>query len=477
MVKFWTKGVWLKPFDKNGGFVSVPKIDADLRQLAVRSAGVTLFSGGVGLAIQIVSTVVLARLLTPGDFGVVTMVTTFSLLLASVGQIGFPEAIVQREEMNHGLASNLFWINVGGGVLLTIVFAAAGSSLARFYNDTRVAHVAMGASLTIFLTMTSVVHLALLKRAMRFSSVSANDIVARAVSVAVSVLLGWAGWGYWALVGGAIVLPLSQGVGAWYLCRWVPGLPRRHVTGTGSTLRFALNTYGRFGVNYATRNTDNLLIGLRFDARSLGFYKKAYDLFALSATQFVNSLTLVFVSAFSRVKRESDDYRRYLLGALTVMAFFGMGLGADLTLVGKDLIRVLLGPGWEESGRIFTFFGPGIGAMILYYTHGWIHLSIGRADRWFRWGIVEFVVTVSLFFVGLPWGPAGSRHSMDRFLLASDDPGNLVCREAHRLHDRTAACRSLEIHPCVVVGGLLDQPDYSRSSVAVWSFGHDRSRR
>jgi PST family polysaccharide transporter len=75
--------------------------------------------------------------------------------------------------------------------------------------------------------------------------------------------------------------------------------------------------------------------------------------------------------------------------------------------VGKDLIRLLLGPGWEESGRIFTFFGPGIGTMIVYYLHGWIHLSIGRPDRWFRWGIIEFVVTVSLFVVGLQWGPVG----------------------------------------------------------------------
>jgi PST family polysaccharide transporter len=398
----------LKPFDENGAFVSsVPEADAGLRRLAVRSAGITLLSGGVGLAMQIISTVILARLLTPADFGVVAMVTTFSLLLASVGQIGFPEAIVQREEMNQRLASNLFWINVGGGVLLTVVFAASGSLLARFYHDRRVAHVAIGTSLTIFLIMTSVVHLALLKRAMRFSAVSANDIIARAVSVAVSVFLGWAGWGYWALVGGAIALPLSQSIGAWFLCRWVPGLPRRHVAGTGSTLRFALNTYGRFGVNYATRNTDNLLIGLRFNAQSLGFYKKAYDLFALNATQFVNSLTLVFVSALSRVRRDSDEYRRYLMGALTVMACFGMGLAGVLTLVGKDLIRVLLGPRWDESGRIFTFFGPGIGAMILYYTHGWIHLSIGRADRWFRWGIVEFSVTVLLFLAALPWGPAG----------------------------------------------------------------------
>jgi PST family polysaccharide transporter len=393
----------LKPFETNDAFRPAP---VEVRQRAVRGVGITLLSGSVGLAIQVIATIVLARLLSPRDFGLVAMVTTFSLLLVNFGLNGLTEAIVQREEIDHGVASTLFWINLGAGALLTIGFASTGSLLARFYNDGHVARVALGISPTIFVTSTSVVHLALLKRAMRFSEVSINDICARTVSVGVSILLGWAGWGYWALVVGAVALPLSTTIGAWFLCRWVPGRPRR-AAGTGSMVKFALSTYGRFSVNYLARNTDNLLVGWRFSAQSLGFYKKAYDLFALSASQLVSSLTVVAVSALSRVNRDTVQYRRYLLGALTVMTFVGMGLSADLTLIGKDLIRLLLGPGWEEAGRIFTFFGPGIGIMIVYHTHGWIHLSIGRADRWFYWGVLEFAVTFLLFIVGLPWGPAG----------------------------------------------------------------------
>jgi O-antigen/teichoic acid export membrane protein len=152
---------------------------------------------------------------------------------------------------------------------------------------------------------------------------------------------------------------------------------------------------------------DNLLVGWRFNAQTLGFYKKAYDLFALSASQLVSPLTVVAVSALSRLNRYSVEYKRYLVKALAVTAFVGMGVGACLTLVGGDVIRLVLGPGWEASGRIFTFFGAGIGVMLLYGTHGWIHLSIGRADRWFRWGIIEFVFTGLLFLLALRWGPVG----------------------------------------------------------------------
>jgi PST family polysaccharide transporter len=117
----------LKPFDSNGIFHPVVKAHG-LRRAAVRGASVTVFAQGVSFVVQMVATVVLARLLTPADFGVVTMVTTFSLLLSSFGLNGFTEAILQREEITHSLASNLFWINFGVAVLLAAAFAALGPS-------------------------------------------------------------------------------------------------------------------------------------------------------------------------------------------------------------------------------------------------------------------------------------------------------------------------------------------------------------
>lgn len=396
----------MKPFDSTGAFRPIGTGGGALRRLAVRGAGATVVSQGVSLAVQLIATVVLARILTPADFGVVTMVLTFSLLVMNFGLNGFTEAVLQRDKIDEALISNLFWINVGAGLLLTLGFAAAGSLLAQFYHDRLVARVAAGISPTIFLTSLSVQHLALLKRAMRFSVVSLNDVLARAASVAVSVLLALAGWGYWALVAGNIAAPLSTSIGAWLLCRWKPGLPRR-AEGTGSMVRFAMHVYGRFSFNYFSRNTDNALVGWRFDAQSLGFYKKAYDLFALPMGLLVSNLTSVAVTALSRLNGDPALYRRYFFRALAVVAFVAMGLAGDLTLVGKYVIRVLLGPGWEPAGRIFAFFGPGIGVMLLYGTTGWIHLSIGRPDRWFRWGFIEFAATVLLFVVGLHWGPAG----------------------------------------------------------------------
>lgn len=397
----------MRPFDQFGNLASTASTgEGALRRSTVRGAGATLFAGATTLVLQLGGTVILARLLTPADFGLVAMVTTFSLLLVNFGFNGFTEAIVQREDVTHALASNIFWINIVFGVLLTVLFASSGSLLAAFYHDPAVVRVTIGVALTIFTTSISTVHLALVKRLMRFSGVSMNDICARIASVVVSILLAWMGWGYWALVAGLIAVPISTAIGAFILCQWVPGRPRA-VEGTGDTVRFAFHTYGNFAVNYFSRNTDNLLVGWRFDAQQLGFYKKAYDLFAVAASQLTSTISVVVVAGLSRVRKDPALYRRYLLDALALTAFVGMGLGAGLTLIGKDLILVLMGPKWGPAGQIFTFFGPGVGIMILYSTHGWIHLSVGRADRWFRWAILEFVITFLLFIAFLPQGPVG----------------------------------------------------------------------
>jgi PST family polysaccharide transporter len=344
--------------------------------------------------------------LLPSDFGVVTMVTTFSLLLTSFGLNGFTEAVIQAEEINHRLASNLFWINIGVGLLLTLGFASAGSALARFFHEPRVASASVGISASIFLTSAAVLHLALLKRAMLFSHVCLIDIIAKVVQVCFFIVLAAAGWGYWALVAGIIAYYLVISVGAWRLCQWVPGLPHR-AYGTASLVRVATNVYGHFIVNYAGLNTDNLLVGWRFHAEALGFYKRAFDLFVLPANQLLSPVGGVAMSALSKFRRDPVQFRRHFLRAISIFAFLGMAISGDLTLVGKDMIRILLGARWDASGRIFTFFGPGIGVMLIYGTHGWIHVSIGKAERWFRWGVIELVVTVSLFLLCLRWGPVG----------------------------------------------------------------------
>ena len=395
----------MKPFDSTGNFHPIAAGD-ELRRTAVRGAGAAIASSAGSFVVQIGSVAILARLLTPADFGIVTMVTTFSLMFRSFGMNGFTELVMQREELTRSLASNFFWIELGMGAILTLAFASSGPLLAIFYHNSAVTQVTECLSLTIGIGCLGWIHLALLQRAMHFRTIAVINFAGQLVLVIVTIALALAGWHYWALVWGIVTQAIFMAVGAWWLCRWVPSWPGR-VQGTRSGFRFAMNVYSHFAFSYSTRNTDNLLVGWRYGAQSLGFYKKAYDLFVLPETQLLAPMSAVVVSTLSRVSRDREKFQRYFLRAISVLALVGMGIGADFVLVGKDLIRFLLGSGWDEAGRMFTLFGPGIGVMLLYNTHGWVHLSIGRPERWFRWGLMEFLCTASLFLLALRWGPSG----------------------------------------------------------------------
>ena len=395
----------LQPFDRTGKF-RAPTENAELSKSTVRNAGITIFAQGSVFAINLISMLFLARILAPTDFGLVTMVTTFSLLVASFGLAGLTEAVLQTEEINSSLASNLFWINISGGLILSVAFGAAGSLLARFYSDPRITKVAIGFSVAIFFSIAPVLHLSLLKRAMRFGPISANDIIGRFAAVLTTICCALLGWGYWALVAGAIVQPIVVSIGAWILCPWIPSLPQ-HAPGTGKMVRYATHVYGRYSLNYCTGNLDNLLVGWRFGAAALGFYKKAFDLFVLPSSQLLSPILAVVVTTLSRKNKDRDDYKRYFMKGLCIVTFVGMAVSADLTLIGRDAVRLLLGAKWGEAGRIFTYFAPGIGMMLVYQTTGWIHLSLGTTGRFLRWTILELSVTGLLFLLALRWGPIG----------------------------------------------------------------------
>src|SRR5260370_11723324 len=131
--------------------------------------------------------VILARMLTPSDFGIVTMVTTFSLLLRSFGLNGFTELIMQREEISDSLGSNLFWINLGIGTILTVVFAGSGSLLAHLFHNSAVVQVTQGMSLTIGIACCGYIHTGLLQRAMHFRTTAIINLIGQVLQCIVSI--------------------------------------------------------------------------------------------------------------------------------------------------------------------------------------------------------------------------------------------------------------------------------------------------
>ncbi|HOW84898.1 MAG TPA: lipopolysaccharide biosynthesis protein [Candidatus Aminicenantes bacterium] len=378
-------------------------LDKDIKRKAVRGSAATILSQLLSFIFQAGGTMVLARMLTPSDFGLVAMVTTFSLVFQNFGLSGFTEAIIHAADLDQDRINVLFWINVALCAAITVFFAGLSPALAWFYREPRLVGITAAISLSIIASGFSTFPLALLKRNMQFGRSSSILAWAKLASVVLTIVLAWGGAGYWALVFNVVSLPLITAVLAWLSCSWRPSGPAFRGADRSLT-RYALHTYGNFVLHYGSRNMDNLLVGKVLGVQPLGFYKKAHDLFALPMSQLISPLANVALAALGRYKEDRDKLLRYFFDALSTIAFISMGLSLVLTVAAEDIILLLLGPAWGRTAEVFLYFGPGIGFMLVYGTHGWLHLSLGRADRWLRWGIFEFVVTAALIAVGINFG-------------------------------------------------------------------------
>jgi O-antigen/teichoic acid export membrane protein len=159
----------------------------DIKKRAVRGAGAMVFSQTLGFMIQITSTIILARLLAPEDFGLVAMVTTFSLLLQNFGMNGFTEAIIQKEDINHEMISTLFWINAGISLALTLFFMAMAPLLGSFFREPRLQLITVVVALSIISTGLSTLHSALLKRNMQFYLLAAIGIATQLICTSTTI--------------------------------------------------------------------------------------------------------------------------------------------------------------------------------------------------------------------------------------------------------------------------------------------------
>src|SRR5207248_3564572 len=176
----------------------------NLKGHTISSGAVTVSAQGAKFLLNMASTMILARLLMPRDFGLVAMVMTVANFLRVFKDAGLSIATVQREKITHAQVSNLFWINVGVSALCTLIVAASAPLIGSFYHNSRVIEIALLLSLTFLISGLTVQHQALLKRQMRFKALALIEVGSMAVGVLVAVVMALMGYRYWSLVGSSV---------------------------------------------------------------------------------------------------------------------------------------------------------------------------------------------------------------------------------------------------------------------------------
>jgi PST family polysaccharide transporter len=391
---------------KKGVFFDGNHLKEGLKKKALVGAGFSVFAQTVNYGIQTLGTIVMARILSPEDFGLVSMVATFSILFQNFGINGFTEAVIQRKELTNDQMKKLFWINFLIMAGLTVFFVVLSPAIAWFFGENQLKSISTGMALSIIFSGMGTCHLALLSRNMKFKLAAIAQVLAALISTVLGVILALEGFGFWSLIWRRVSLPFITAVFAWIFCRWKPGIPARG-TSIRSILTFGYNTYANFLLSYLRNNLDKIFVGKAFGKGPLGHYDRASQLSALLPNQVTMALSGVGIATLSRLAEDLPRFRNYYSKALSVLAFLVFPGSVLFTLAGKDLIIAVLGSQWTGAGTIFAALGPGIGAFVIYNTNVWLHISLGRVDRLLKWGFVVLGTSILFYSLGLLFGPIG----------------------------------------------------------------------
>jgi polysaccharide transporter, PST family len=370
--------------------------------------GAIAFGAHLGkLAIHITGAVIMARLLTPADFGLIAMAATVTAFVGLFTDMGLSAATIQRSNVSQELVSTLFFVNLGAGLLL-MLFAFASAPVAAWgFGDPRITWLVMALATALPVSAATAQHNALLVRAMRWGPVQISGLAGQVAGLFVAVVMAWvANLGYWSLVGQVVTSAITSFLLSWIFCDWRPSWIKGWRSARAE-IGYGLNISGFNFLNYFHRQFDNILIGWRWGPIELGYYSRAYNLLILPITLINNSMGQISVPILSKLKDTPEEWNKAFLQMTAVTSFAGVGV-CILLLVGADpIIRILLGEQWTAVIEIFRFLSLSSVLMTVANSCGWIFVSLGKTKQYLRWALFSGPLYVLSFAIGLPWKASG----------------------------------------------------------------------
>jgi O-antigen/teichoic acid export membrane protein len=377
-----------------------------LKEHIVRSGKAALSAQAITFVLSMVSTSILARLISPKDFGLIAMVTAVTALVTIFQDGGLSIATIQRETVSQEQASNLFWINIVVSILLAMLLAAIAPAVAWFYGKTKLQEITVAIACIFFVGGMSVQHKALLRRQMRFAVIAKIQITSILISSVCAISFAWAGAGFWALIIQTAMMEVVTTVMSLLYCRWMPSLPKLG-QGTLSMVRVGghVSLLGLF--NYLGRNLDNVLVGHYWGSHSLGSYSKAYGLLMLPIQQISAPISAVALPALSRLQSYPQEYRAVFRKMISTSCIISFPIITWMIICHKVIILVLLGSQWTETASIFLALSVAAFCQPVGNMSSLLYLSLGRSKKYLIWGIIGNIWVVTGILIGIPHGMIG----------------------------------------------------------------------
>ncbi|MEC5317846.1 lipopolysaccharide biosynthesis protein [Brenneria populi subsp. brevivirga] len=350
---------------------------------------------------QLLSMIILARLIPPAEFGVMAMATVVVNFSVMFRDLGTSSALIQKKELGIETTNAVFGLNMIMGCGLGLIIVALSPFISSFFNEPKLTYVLILLAFSFPIMSAGAVHLSLLERESRFSLVALIELSASFSALFVSIVAAYKGMGVYSLVLFNLTVAIISTVFLWVKSPWRPTLRKiinlKEVKGiinySGNLTLFNI-------INYLSRNADSIIIGRFFNPNILGAYSLAYRimLFPLQNLTFVVSRSLFPI--LSKNQDDNSALNEVYTKVVSLVFFIVCPMMLGLAALREPFIYLIFGEQWRLTAELLFWLAPTAIIQSIVSTTGTVFMAKGRTNTLFLLGILAMILQVGAFIIG-----------------------------------------------------------------------------
>ncbi|NOY77818.1 MAG: MOP flippase family protein [Calditrichaeota bacterium] len=353
--------------------------------------------------LQLVISVVLARLLTPADFGIIGIAMIFIGLIALVNEMGIAASIVQKLEVDARDLGTMFVTSLLVGMGLMVLLALFSKQISVFFRTPVLSPILKILSLTFLIGAVGIVQKALLNRHLNFRKIAMGEIAGILAYGLVSISLAMSGYGVWSIVWGTMTNSVVATLFFVIMSHWRPVLIFDYQR-FKKMFHFGANVVGTNIVNYIRMNLATFITGRYLGNTDLGYYSLANTLSSMTVGRISFIIGRVMFPALSKIQDDNERFKNYYLKTIRSISIISFPLLVGLFVLAKPLVLTVYGEKWAQAIiplQILAVVGlfRSIGT-----TVGFVLLAKGRSDIDFRWNIFYVMAFLLVLVVSVKHG-------------------------------------------------------------------------
>lgn len=379
----------------------------DLKQKATSGMVWTALQKYSTMFIQFISGIILARLLTPYDYGCIGMLTIFMMLAETFIDGGFGSALIQKKRPTQEDYSTIFWWNLGMAVVMYAVLYFSAPAISRFYRIPLLCDVLRVQGLVLFLYALNIVQSNQLRKKLNFRVLSIVTILTSVISFGITVYLAYNGFGVWALVAQNLITVAIPAFVFWFVIKWRPILVFSKQSFRG-LFSFGFYMFMTHILNKIGQQIQGLLIGKVYNASIMGYYSKAYNTERLASTSISNVMTQVTYPLYSEVQDDLPAMQNMIKRLTVTLAYITFPLMFIMLLCAKPIFILLYSERWLQSVPYFQVLCLAGLAFCLQSVNLQTISAIGKSKVMFWWTLFKRIIGIGFVVGGLFfWGMKG----------------------------------------------------------------------